>query len=82
MSPYHLVEIPKGVYGEFSKIEEEVAELVDAHGQENPVLELCEIADLLGAIDAYTQKYFNLSISDIAKMTELNRKAFQSGYRS
>jgi hypothetical protein len=32
---YHLVEIPKGEIGEFSKIKEEFLEFEDAHNQKN-----------------------------------------------
>lgn len=82
MSPYHTVEIPKGVIGELSKVYEEVEELRDADKQDNPVLILCEIADILGALEEYTQKKYNIPISDIKKMTDLNKKAFQNGFRN
>lgn len=50
---YHRANIPKGTYGEFSKIIEEYAELMDAIDQESKILILVELADLLGATIAY-----------------------------
>ena len=80
MSAYHLTTIPKGVLGEVSKIEEEFLELKDAYGQNNKVLEICELCDLVGAIEAYAQKY-NLTLNDLIKMKEANKRAFQDGTR-
>lgn len=82
MSPYHTTEIPKGVLGHESKITEEYLEFTDAIQQENPVLALCELADLLGAIEAFTVKNHNISLSSLIDMMELNKKAFQNGYRT
>ncbi len=67
---YHLNKIIKGNLGQFSKIEEEYAELHDAYSQCNKVLEICELADLIGAIEAYAEKQYNLSLKDIIKMKE------------
>ena len=80
MSAYHLTEIPKGVLGEVSKIEEEFLELKDACSQNNKVLEICELCDLVGAIESYAQKY-NLTLTDLVKMKEANKRAFQDGTR-
>ena len=77
---YHLSKIPKGKLGEFSKIQEEYLELYDAYMQENKILELCELCDLVGAIEAYA-KSFNLGLDDIIKMKEANKKAFEDGTR-
>ena len=77
---YHLSKIPKGKLGEFSKIQEEYLELYDAHMQENKILELCELCDLVGAIEAYAKK-FNLELDNIIKMKEANKKAFEDGTR-
>lgn len=68
---YHRKEIPKGVYGEFSKIEEEFLELKDACEQDAKIMELCEISDLYGAIEAYVETK-GLSMDDIKKMLGLN----------
>ncbi len=77
---YHLKPIEKGVYGEFSKIREEIEELLDAHEQNNRVLEIVELTDLLGAIEAYVQKN-NLTLRDLTAMMELTKKAFKDGDR-
>ena len=77
---YHLTTIPKGVLGEYSKIQEEFLELTDAHNQENKVLEICELCDLIGAIESYANK-FNLTLDDLIKMKEANKHAFEDGTR-
>lgn len=81
MAGYHLREIRKGILGEFSKIKEEFDELTDAHEQDNKVLELCEFADLFGAIEAYTTNKYHLTIREILKMTDATNHAFQDGTR-
>lgn len=78
---YHKVKIKKGKLGEFSKIKEEFQELEDAVSQDHPVLEICELCDLIGAIELYAQKY-NLSLEDLIKMKESNKNAFLSGKRT
>ena len=77
---YHLTTIPKGVLGKYSKIQEEFLELTDAHNQENKVLEICELCDLIGAIELYANK-FNLTLDDLIKMKEANKHAFEDGTR-
>lgn len=77
---YHLSEIPKGTLGEYSKIREEFLELTDAHNQTNKILEICELCDLVGAIEAYADK-FNLSLNDLIKMKDANKRAFEDGTR-
>ena len=77
---YHKTQIPKGVLGEFSKISEEYLELFDAVEQDNKILEICELCDLVGAIEAYANK-FNLSLNDIIKMKDATANAFNDGTR-
>ena len=50
---YHLEKIPKGILGEFSKIEEELSEYRDAKEQDSKIMMAVELADLYGAIRAY-----------------------------
>ena len=78
---YHRKLITKGVFGEFSKIEEEFAELQDAREQGVKIMELVELADLLGAIEGYLQQKYHLSLSDLEQMKDLTKKAFQDGTR-
>lgn len=77
---YHKIEITKGTLGDFSKITEEYEELSDAVGQRSPVLELVEMSDLIGAIEAYAAKY-NVTLQDLIHMKELTKKAFNDGSR-
>lgn len=77
---YHLVDIPRGAFGEFSKIEEEFLEAKDALAQENPVMLLQELSDMLGAVEAYTMKY-NITLLDLIIMKDATKRAFESGHR-
>lgn len=77
---YHKHKIIKGVLGEFSKIREEFQELQDAVEQGNPVLELCELCDLVGTIEAYAKKY-NVSLDELIKMKDCTKSAFEDGHR-
>ncbi len=82
MSGYHLDEIPRGVFGEVSKIEEEVAELRDAHTQGVDILELCELSDLVGAIRGYLRKRFpGMGMQDLIDMADVTERAFLAGDR-
>lgn len=78
---YHLTEIPKGVFGEFSKIREEFLEAEDALAQDNPLMVLQELSDVIGAIDAYVGKY-NITLVDLIIMKDATKRAFESGHRS
>ena len=83
MSGYHLKEIPKGTLGESSKIKEELEELLDAEDQKNKVMILCELSDIIGAIDLYLYKHFNdtITIEDLVTMQKATKRAFKSGDR-
>lgn len=79
---YHLTEIPRGVYGEISKIEEELAELKDAETQRCKIMVLCELSDLLGAIEGYLKKHHpDVNFGDIMLMQQITARAFESGSR-
>jgi phosphoribosyl-ATP pyrophosphohydrolase len=73
---YHKTEIPKGKLGKFSKIEEEWAELLDARAQNQPVLMLCEICDLLGAIQLYLEQRYSGAIT-IEQCLDMARKTME-----
>lgn len=77
---YHLDIIPRGVFGEASKVNEEMLEWMDAHKQGVFVMELVELSDLLGAIEAYL-KPKGLTLHDLAVMKEVTKRAFESGHR-
>ncbi len=78
---YHLNEIPRGIYGEFSKIREEFLEAEDAIEQGNKVMLLVELADLVGAIEGFCLNH-NITLEDLIKMKEATKRAFNDGTRS
>jgi hypothetical protein len=79
---YHLVPIAKGIFGEISKIEEELAELVDAQQQQIVIMELAELSDLYGAIEGYLERHHpSVTMSDLKKMSDATRRAFLCGRR-
>ncbi len=77
---YHVAVIPKGVYGEASKIAEEAAEFADAHRQGVVIMELVELADLYGAVRAYVGRH-GLTMADLERMADVTERAFKSGAR-
>lgn len=78
---YHTKKIKKGILGEFSKIQEEFNELEDAFEQDDVVLQICELSDILGAIESYLEK-FNLKIEDLKKFSDKTKSSFQNGERT
>ena len=78
---YHTIKIDKGILGEFSKIKEEFQEAEDGFYQNNPILVLCELADMLGAVESFVENNFNLSLEDVIKMKDLTKSAFKDGTR-
>lgn len=78
---YHKQAIRRGIFGEISKIREELDELEDAHEQGVKILELVELSDLYGAIEAYVERRHGLTMDDVAAMSKLTRSAFESGER-
>jgi hypothetical protein len=78
---YHVKTIQKGELGHFSKIQEEFDELKDAYDQSNPVLELVELTDLIGAIEAYAVNHYDINLDDLIKMTRATQSAFKDGDR-
>jgi ATP phosphoribosyltransferase regulatory subunit HisZ len=80
MSGYHLNKISKGIYGEASKIQEELDELNDALKQDNKILALVELSDIYGALEAVAEKY-NITMDDLKKMSNATKRAFNKGIR-
>lgn len=80
---YHLRHIKKGIYGNSSKIVEEVEEFLDAEDQRCKVMELNELSDLIGAIRGYLEKsHPGITLDDLVKMADLTKSAFEDGERS
>lgn len=83
MSYHKNKNIKKGTVGEFSKIAEEFEELKDAVEQDDKILILCEISDLLGAVELYLSKNFYESISfeNCIAFSRKTQNAFREGTR-
>ena len=77
---YHKTKIKKGKLGEFSKIQEEMAELTDAVEQNIAPLIVCELCDMIGSIELYAKKW-NMTLDDLVKMKNLTKSAFEEGKR-
>ena len=78
---YHIRKIEtQGVYGETSKIQEELEELEEALEQDNRILALCELADLYGALEGVALS-LGASMDDLKKMSQATQRAFASGER-
>lgn len=54
---WHQTEISKGVFGELSKVAEELAELADTIEQGQPVMTLIELSDIVGAVDGVLARH-------------------------
>lgn len=68
---YHLKEIRKGVYGELSKVREEMDEMMDAVEQQSKILILIELCDYYGALEEYC-KINNIEMKSIYSVFEGN----------
>lgn len=77
---YHLVPIGKGRFGEISKIREELDELEDAAVQDSKILQMVELSDIYGAMEAYAEK-IGTSMEEIQKMSAITKRAFVNGKR-
>mgnify|MGYP000862233588 CR=1 FL=1 len=77
---YHLNEIPKGKLGEFSKIKEEFLELEDAVEQNDDILILCELSDMIGAIEEYCKKW-NIDLQKLKNFSDKTKSSFVEGKR-
>lgn len=83
MMGYHKRKIPKGQYGDFSKVKEEMLEAIDAHEQGVEIMLLTELSDLYGAIDGYLRKHHpNLNMESLRLMNERTAEAFRDGTRT
>lgn len=79
---YHLKEIERGKFGTFSKIREEFEEAQDAIDQNNPIMLLVELADMIGAIEAFAETQFNIMPEELNNMKEATKRAFLDGTRT
>lgn len=80
---YHLRAIAKGKLGEASKIVEEAAEFEEALEQGVDLMAILELADMMGAVEAYLAKHHpSLSLDDLMRMKDATKRAFANGRRS
>lgn len=77
---YHKNNIPKGTLGEISKVQEEVFEFVDAKKQGIKIMEMLELSDIYGALEALAETY-GLTMEDLKKMSERTKDSFKTGER-
>lgn len=68
MPGYHLREIPRGVFGEYSKVEEEFEEFLDALEQDCHLMALQELSDYLSASYQYYKNNWNSDITNLIKI--------------
>lgn len=78
---YHFREITKGSIGAVSKVREELEELEDAAAQNNKILQLVELSDLYGAVEAVART-LGVTIDDVAAMSAATERAFRLGERA
>lgn len=77
---YHLKKIKKGELGKISKVQEEINEFKDAIEQGCKIMAMVELSDIYGALESLA-KEFNLSMKDLKKMSNITKRAFESGHR-
>ncbi len=77
---YHTRDIEKGIIGEFSKIKEEFEEAEDAVKQGDSILTICELSDMVGAIEEYIKRW-NLDLISLKQFSDKTKSAFREGKR-
>lgn len=80
---YHKATIVRGVFGDDSKIFEEVDEFADALDQGVTLMALVELSDLIGAIRGYLAKHHpSITLDDLIAMSDVTHRVFSTGYRT
>lgn len=77
---YHISKIKRGVYGELSKVQEELDEAIDAEKQGCKLMLLLELSDMIGAIEVIATKNGH-TLEDLITMNKITKRAFMSGER-
>jgi hypothetical protein len=77
---YHKKKILKGVYGEISKVREEVEEYIDAIDQGCKIMAVVELSDIYGALEAVAITH-SLTMEELKVMSDITKKVFQEGAR-
>ena len=78
---YHIAPIKKGVFGESSKMREELDELIDAESQGCKLMVMIEAADLYGALREFVERR-GYTMEDIVQLADITARAFKSGARA
>lgn len=79
---YHFNDIKRGVFGQPSKIREELEEFEDALLQKNPVMAIQELSDIVGAIEGWLdENHPTIHLEHLIEMAHATRRAFQDGTR-
>lgn len=82
MAGYHLRQIARGVFGEPSKIREELEEFEESLEQGNPIMALVELSDMMGAMEGYLKSHHpSITLLDLFHMNTATQRAFESGRR-
>ncbi len=70
MSDWHIRKIPKGTYGELSKIKEELEEAYDSEERGQVLMLLFELSDIVGAAGGVAAKH-GMSLDDLVTFSKL-----------
>lgn len=79
---YHKAVITRGVFGDDTKIYEEIDEFADALDQGVSIMALVELSDVVGAIAGWLAKHHpSITLDDLLAMSAVTQRAFLSGVR-
>jgi hypothetical protein len=70
---FHNRKIQKGVYGELSKVREELEEAEDALEQGQDLMLLIELSDMIGAIQGVAERY-GMTLAQLVAFANLRTK--------
>jgi hypothetical protein len=70
MSDWHIRKIPKGTYGELSKITEELEEAFDSEERGQILMLMFELSDIIGAAGGVAAKY-GMKLDDLVTFSKL-----------
>ena len=75
---FHKAIIQKGIYGELSKIKEELDEAYDAESQNQDLMLLIELSDIIGAVEGVSKKY-GFTLEQLIAFAKLRSKVAMEG---